>query len=65
MGIDSIVLTFAYKYLEYIIGVLGTVGVVAYIKTKKVSNNSNDLTNLIVKQKKYNEVVNKRGKSSM
>jgi hypothetical protein len=65
MGIDAVVLAFAYKYLEYIVVGVGLVGGVIYMKSKHIVNHSNDLTSLIVKQKKYSESVNKRSKSSM
>jgi len=52
----------AYANLEYIVVGVGGIGTFAYIKTKKISNNSNDLTSLIINQKKYSEAVNKRSK---
>lgn len=51
-----------YANLEYVVAGVGGIGVAVYMKTKKVYNHSNDLTNLIVKQKKYCETVNKRVK---
>jgi hypothetical protein len=54
------ILGFTYNYLEYIIGGLSGIGIIIFMKTKKNSNSSNDLTNLIIKQKKYNEMVNKK-----
>jgi len=65
MFTTEIALAFAFKYLEYIVVGVGVVGTGVYMKTKKFSNNSNDLTSMIVKQKKYNESVNKRSKGSM
>jgi hypothetical protein len=64
MGIDAVVLAFAYKYLEYIVVGCGLVGGAVYMKTKHIVNHNNDLTSLIVKQKRYNETVNKRSKLS-
>jgi hypothetical protein len=58
----EVMLAFAYTNLEYIVAGLGGIGMIVYLKLKKVSNNSNDLTNLIIKQKKYTDTVNKRSK---
>jgi hypothetical protein len=65
MGIDAVVLTFAFKYLEYIVAGVGLVGGVIYMKSKHIAHHNNDLTSIIIKQKKYNESVNKRSKSGM
>ena len=51
---------YAYDNLEYIVAGVGGIGVVGYMKLKKINNNANDLTSLIIKQKKYSEAVNKR-----
>jgi hypothetical protein len=58
----EVMLAFAYTNLEYIVAGLGGIGMIVYLKLKKVRNNSNDLTNLIIKQKKYADTVNKRSK---
>jgi hypothetical protein len=61
----EIILTFTFKYLEYIVAGLGGIGIAVFIKSKHITHNSNDLTSLIIKQKKYNESVNKRSKSGI
>jgi hypothetical protein len=51
-----------YTNLEFIVAGVGTIGVMGYLKLKKISHNENDLTNLVIKQKKYADTVNKRSK---
>jgi hypothetical protein len=53
---------FLFTYLEYIVAGLGVVGTVIFIKTKKISNNSNDLTPLIVKHNKQKAAITERTK---
>jgi hypothetical protein len=52
----------AYTNLEFVVVGAGGIGMIGYLKLKKISNNANDLTNLIIKQKKYADTVNKRSK---
>jgi hypothetical protein len=55
-------LTFVYAHLEYFVAGAGLIGGGIYFKCKHVVHHNNDLTSLIVKQKRYNETVNKRSK---
>jgi hypothetical protein len=55
-------LTFVYAHLEYFVAGVGIIGGGIYMKYKHVAHHNNDLTSLIVKQKRYNETVNKRSK---
>jgi hypothetical protein len=57
-------LTFVYTHLEYFVAGVGIIGGGIYMKSKNIVHHNNDLTSLIVKQKRYNETVNKRSKLS-
>lgn len=57
-------LTFIYVHLEYFVAGCGLIGGIIYIKSKHMVYQNNDLTSLIIKQKRYNESVNKRSKSN-
>jgi hypothetical protein len=52
----------AYANLEFVVTGVGGIGIIGYLKLKKISHNANDLTNLVIKQKKYADTVNKRSK---
>jgi hypothetical protein len=56
------VLTFVYAHLEYFVAGAGLIGGGIYFKCKHIVHHNNDLTSLIVKQKRYSESVNKRSK---
>lgn len=55
-------LAFVYAHLEYFVAGVGVIGGAVYFKYKHIVHHDNDLTSLIVKQKRYNESVNKRSK---
>lgn len=52
----------AYANLEFVVASVGVVSMIGFLKLKKISHHANDLTNLVIKQKKYVDTVNKRSK---
>lgn len=58
----EVVLTFVFQYLEYIVAGLGGIGFIGYMKLKRINHYDNDLTDLIIEQKRVSDRINKRVK---
>jgi hypothetical protein len=57
------ILTFLFDKLEYIVGIAGGLGVGLYMMTRKTGSNENDMTQRVIKLKRYGNSISQRTKS--